>query len=432
MRDESHHAGSHLPPALKEGSELIEGGHWLVIQNGMHKSIVWKTPTTLVPHVTALMENVGENIDATRDYGLGLEMQPEWLCHNLVLRSRVSEHAANYLTPQKIVGAVKADETALPHFHHQLRGNRNKRIFSAAVDLLWKSVWGLSTFGTQSIPLSEVPEGQKILRLMRVYAAKTDVSVRLLKLEAHIVAAGCIEISDLTRAEEYSPVMSMFTVQDMLVSILQRKKARAWQYDDESAYVPETKCVLYAHWETECPQRAQVETSAYLQVWEALNSVIDSSRCYYEEWVECQEILGFQRTHHDQCYVQLAVLEVSEYTAGTAEDDFSSFSFRVDDGIVTQESIVLFEWFTLELDGRCHFCAHGKCNYGDCNSKQAKAQAKAKDRARARRCRRKHHNRNRSRNRRRSRRRLHHGQPMSGVIEQAPIGAQKNSSSLRV
>ena len=126
--------------------------------------------------------------------------------------------------------------------------------------------------------------------------------------------------------------------------------------------------------------------------------------------------------------MQLAVLEVSEYTAGTEKDDFSSFSFRIDDGIVSQESIGLFEWFTLELDGRCHFCAHGKCNYGDCNSEQAKAKAKAKDRARARRCRRKHH----SRNRKRSQRRLHHGQPISGVIGQAPIGAQKSSSSLRV
>ena len=248
----------------------------------------------------------------------------------------ISEHAAYYLKASEVVGIVNADEVDLPRFHHQKKGHPRayEEMISDAEDVQWKSVWDLGTFGKTSVPICDVPKGQKILRLMWVYASKPDVNGRLLKIKARIVAVGSSETGDIPWAEAYTPVMNMVTVRVMLVIMIQRKNARAWQYDVESAYcTADSKRELYAHWAPgKCPPQ---ERNTCLRVWKALYGVIDSGRCYYEEWVEYHLLLGFQTIHHDQCYMILVVLKDNEYTAGTQKNDFISFCFHVDDNIVT-------------------------------------------------------------------------------------------------
>ena len=259
----------------------------------------------------------------------------------------MTEHEMCLLHPDQIVGMVNADEVDLPRFYHKKFGHPYEEMIDSAEDLQWKSVNELKTFG-KPIRISDLPKGQKVLRVMWVYAAKPDEFGKLLKIKARIVVVGSAEQGDIHWAHAYAPVMNWITVRIMLWSAIQRSKARMWQYDIESAYVTSpSKRSIWVHWPPgKCPKGAE---GTCLPVDKALYGLIDSGRCYYEDFTEYHVELGFQQIHHDQCYMHVVALHDDHHCKGSMKGDFIAFTYHVDDNILAQEGDALFKWYTTEL-----------------------------------------------------------------------------------
>jgi hypothetical protein len=265
----------------------------------------------------------------------------------------LTEHEMCMIHPDNVIGVVNADEVNLPRFHHKKHGHPYEEMIDAAEDLQWTSVNDLKTFG-QPIRISTLPAGQKVLRLMWVYAAKPDEFGKLLKIKARIVVVGSAETGDIHWAHAYAPVMNWITVRVMLWSAIQRKGARMWQYDIESAYVTSpSKRKIFVHWPPgKCPKGAE---GTCLPVDKALYGLIDSGRCYYEDFTEYHTELGFQQIHYDQCYMHIVALYDDHHCKGSRKGDFIAFTYHVDDNILAQEGEELFKWYIMTLRRKYKF-----------------------------------------------------------------------------
>ncbi len=59
--------------------------------------------------------------------------------------------------------------------------------------------------------------------------------------------------------------------------------------------------------------------------------LIDSGRCYYEDFTEYHTNLGFQQIHYDQCYMHIVALYDDHHCKGSHKGDFIAFTYHVDD-----------------------------------------------------------------------------------------------------
>ena len=272
----------------------------------------------------------------------------------------MTEHELCLMHPDSVIGKVNADEVDLPRFHHKKFGHPYEDMIDAAEDLQWKSVNDLKTFGTP-IRISDLPVGQKVLRVMWVYAAKPDEFGKLLKIKARLVVVGSAETGDIHWAHAYAPVMNWITVRVMLWTAIQRPGARLWQYDIESAYVTSpSKRSIFVHWPPgKCPKGME---GTCLPVEKALYGLIDSGRCYYEDFTEYHLELGFQQIHHDQCYMHIVALYDDHHCKGSHTGDFIAFTYHVDDNILAQEGLALFTWYITHLRRKYKFSIQNLSN----------------------------------------------------------------------